>query len=504
MLPISLNKTHIADTRIDRGDGFSIDPPAPRRTGTGNAENGPAGTPVELSPEVEQRLREINASPLMHLPRINDEETGPNLCTGPGAWLWGVTPGSMINAVSAEQFPPTFLLYGCDSETGSYEYASTFFARPVTKGTIDGFNSGIFSLQNWSAGGVATVRRFDDEERGGQIEAGPGLTIGFEIPGPGGKNVTGVLFANMRGSFSEFPDGVIPSDFTGTLALNAGIAISGGDIASLLMHSAGTALSGVPKPAVAAAGQSMIGASNLIDALTTHLADVKFGFGERVEARYENGEFTGIFYRGERIELEDMINKFVEQLSNSQEPPLIPDGGNPVIAEQNIRTRLAFNEDPFIIAHDVEDSHDVGSIEIARGMIDFVDNTMRPNAYLLSEELQQRMSQPLSSINDFGALYDDWATELESQGMGHLRDEASLTNEYGLTGGSAFLYWSQIARNLHTHPDAILQLPTDTAIEMGILPEDYKQVRQHFLGSPDFDEAGHTDGNQPWADNYLQ
>ena len=504
MLPISLNKTHIADTRFDQGDGFSIDSPAPRRTGTGNAENGPAGTPVELSPEVQQRLREINASPLMHLPRINEEETGPNLCTGPGALLWGVTPGSMINAVSAEQFPPTFLLYGCDPETGSYEYASTFFARPVTKGKIDGFNSGIFSLQNWSAGGVATVRRFDDEERGGQIEAGPGLTIGFEIPGPGGKNVTGVLFANMRGSFSEFPDGVIPSDFTGTLALNAGVAISGGDIASLLLHSAGTTLSSVPKPAVAAAGQSMIGASNLIDALSTHLADVKFGFGERVEARYENGEFIGIFYRGERIELEDLVDKLVEHLSGMRELPLIPDGGNPVIAQQNILTRLAFGEDPFSIAYEVEDSHGVTSIEIAREMIEFVNNPIRSNGFLLSDKLQAQIYQPLTSIGDFGDLYDAWARELHGIGMEHLRDEAPLTNPYGLTGGSNLLYWSQVARNLHVHPDPVLQLSVDQAIRDGVLPEDYKQVRQHFLGNPDFDEADHSEGDRPWSDNYLQ
>ncbi len=440
----------------------------------------------------------------MNLPQTDEGGTGPNLCSGPGALLWGMTPGSMINAVSAEQFPPTFLLYGCDPETGSYEYASTFFARPVTKGTIDGFNSGIFSLQNWSAGGVATVRRFDDEERGGQIEAGPGLTIGFEIPGPGGKNVTGVFFANGRGFSNEFPDGVIPSDFTGGLALNAGVAVSGGDIASLLLHSAGTTLSGVPKPAIAAAGQSMIGASNLVDALSTHLADVKFGFGERVEARYENGEFLGIFYRGERIELEDLVDNLVEQMSGMEELPLIPDGGNPVIAQQNIQTRLAFGEDPFSIANDVEENSGVGSVRVAREMIDFFHNTMMPSAHLLSEELQQQMSQPLNSIHQFGSLYDDWATEVESLGMGHLRDDLALANEYGLTGGSEALYWAQTAVNLNTHPDATQQLSVDAAIEMGILPQDYKTVRLQFLGNPDFDEPDHSDGSRPWAENFVQ
>lgn len=440
----------------------------------------------------------------MNLPQTEEDGGSGHACNGPGAWLWGITPGSVINAATADQAPPAFMLYGCNPETGSYEYSSTFLARPLTKGTIDGFSSGIFSLQNWSAGGVATIRRFDDEERGGQIEAGPGLTIGFEIPGPGGKNVTGVLFANMRGSFSEFPDGVIPSDFTGALAMNAGVAVSGGDIASLLLHSAGTTLSGVPKPAIAAAGQSMIGASNLVDALSTHLADVKFGFGERVEARYENGEFLGIFYRGERIELENLVDNLVEHMSGMEELPLIPDGGNPVIAQQNIQTRLAFGEDPFSIAYEVEDSHGVTSIEIARDMIDYVNNTMMPNAYLANEELQQLMQQPLASIGEFGSLYDRWVMLVESLGMGHLRDDLALANEYGLTGGSEALYWTQTAVNLNTHPDATQQLSVDAAIEMGILPQDYKTVRLQFLGNPDFDEPDHSDGSRPWAENFVQ
>lgn len=500
MLPISSpNNALIANTtRIDRGDGFSIDPPTPRRTGEGAS--------VELSPEVEQRLREINASPLMHLPRIDEEEAGPNLCTGPGALLWGVTPGSILQAISLEQAPPVFLLYGCNPETGAYEYTSTFLARPVTSGPINGFNSDIFSLTNWSVGGVATIRRFDDEERGGQTELGPGMTVGFEIPGPAGKNISGVFFANVRGFSEEFPDGIIPSDFTGGLALNAGIAISGGDIASLLLHSGGSALSGVPKPAVAGAGQTMIGASRLIDALTTHLADVKFGFGERVEARYENGQFIGIFYRGERIELEDLVAKLVEKMSGMDELPLIPDGGNPVIAQQNILTRLAFGEDPFSIAYELGDQPSENSaVQIAQRFNAFIENTMRPNAHLLSEGLQRRINLPLTSVNDFGPIYDAFVSQVEALGMGHLRDDIGLSNPYAITGGSYYLWHGNFAAYAHFQASGgVGELPVEEAIRLGILPRDFLETRRQLLGQPEFDEHDPSHSPGGWIELFLR
>src|SRR6056297_3209332 len=108
MLSNLLNKSGAMNTtpQIRRDDVFSIDPPQTRPTGSSPDRGEALAAPDELSHDVQRRLREINASPLMNLPQTDEGGTGQNLCTGPGALLWGMTPGSLINAVSANQFPP--------------------------------------------------------------------------------------------------------------------------------------------------------------------------------------------------------------------------------------------------------------------------------------------------------------------------------------------------------------------------------------------------------------
>ncbi|MGY6567397.1 MAG: hypothetical protein ACXIVE_00245, partial [Salinarimonas sp.] len=346
-----------------------------------------------------QRLIEaLNASPLMYIPEELAEGGGRHPLA-PHVSVRGWTLGQGLQAFMRPGMPTgAFALYNPEGE-----YVSSFHPVPLTGGPITGFGD-IF--QRYSVGGVFTVPAYDGD---GNVEVGGGGVAAFELPG----GIRGMVFANFRGDPAEITDGNFILSFQG------GVVINASSVFADVTQSSGRTLQTVPKPGVIAAGRVIEGTGRAIDFIDEYLMSYYLGVGYRMEAHFEGGKFKGIYIGGQRVELEDIVEQLLTHSDHFDTPPLIPTGGNPVIEAHNNRMQMAYGRSPVDIAYELQDQPTENSaVQIAQRYIDFVENTMRPNAHLLSEGLQRRINLPLTSVNDFGPIYDAFVSQVEALGMG--------------------------------------------------------------------------------------
>ena len=405
----------------------------------------------------------------MHIPE-DLAEGDPDNPLAPHVYVAGLTFGQVPQVFMRQGMPTgVFGLYNPEGD-----YVGSFHPAPLTGGPITGFGD-IFRA--YSVGGVFTVPAYGSD---GNVEVGPGGVAKFVLPG----GIEGLFFVNAR---------VNPSIITGeyvTLSLQGGVVINASSLASDVLEIGGRLVQLAPVPHAVTAGRAIEGTGQAIGFIDDYLMSYYVGGGYRMEARFKKDEegvyeFEGVYIGGKKVDLEDLVEQLLTHSEHFNTPPLIPDDGNPVIRDHNINMRLAYGQNPFDIAREMDSPPQASnSVIIARRFMDYVNNTIRPNAHLLSPELQQQINQPLNSIDDFGRLYDAFVMEVEPLGMGHLRDDSGLANPYAIDGGSHYLYHANLARYARLQSQGGLgELPVQQAIELGILPEDFEHVRRELLAA---------------------
>lgn len=244
----------------------------------------------------------------------------------PDATVLGVTTGPLV--------PPgwrggAFMIMPgnnpADWTTEDGTPSNTFF---VSKNVVQG--PGPDWMAAFSRGGVGTWNPGTN-----QLELGYGGTIAFR---PGGVPIAG--FLNIRGN--------PPENFTGTISANFGVVGSLDQAAARALSALAPAVAAIPTPQSAGVAAGMAKASAFLTGLGQG-ANVMFGAAERLEARFENGNLVGLYSGGQRIV--DIEQFMIDALRDDRyRPPVIPNNGNPVIANYNYTTQLAFGTSPWDLA----------------------------------------------------------------------------------------------------------------------------------------------------------
>ena len=444
----------------------------------------PELTASRSAEDLQRLIEELNASPLMHIPEELAEGGGRHPLA-PHVYVSGLTLGQVPQAFMQPGMPTgVFGLYNPEGE-----YVGSFHPVPLTGGPITGFGD---LFRGYSAGGVFTVPAYG---RDGNVELGPGGVAKFVLPG----GVEGLFFMNTRVDPAEIPGGNFTLSLQGGVVINPSKLVEGGLVIG------GRLVQLAPVPHAAAAGRVIEGAGRAIGFVDEFFMSYYVGAGYRMEARFKDGEFEGLYIAGQRVELEDLVEQALTHSGHFDTPPLIPDGGNSVIRDHNINMRLAYGQNPLDIAYDLQDQPTENSaVQIAQRFNTFIENTMRPNADLLSDDLQRRINLPLTSVNDFGPIYDDFAREVEALGMGHLRDDIGLANPYAIDGGSIALNYANLAAYARLQASGGLgDLSVEEAMRLGILPLDFLETRRQLLGEPEFDEHDPSHSPGGWIELFY-
>lgn len=445
----------------------------------------PELTASRSAEDLQRLIEELNASPLMHIPE-ELAESGDRHPLAPHVYVSGLTLGQVPQAFMQPGMPTgVFGLYSPERE-----YLGSFHPVPLRGGPITGFED---FFRAYSVGGVFTVPAYG---RDGNVEVGPGGVAKFVLPG----GVEGLFFMNTRVDPAEIPGGNF------TLSLQGGVVINASSLTSDVFEFAGRLVQLAPIPHAAAAGRVIEGAGRAIGFKDQFLMSYYVGAGYRMEARFKDGEFEGLYIAGQRVELEDIVEQLLTHSDHFDTPPLIPAGGNPVIEAHNNRMQMAYGRTPFDIAYELQDQPTENSaVQIAQRFNAFIENTMLPNAHLLSDDLQRRINLPLTSVNDFGPIYDDFAREVEALGMGHLRDDIGLANPYAIDGGSIALNYANLAAYARLQASGGLgDLSVEEAMRLGILPGDFLETRTQLLGQPEFDEHDPSHSPGGWIELFYQ
>lgn len=448
----------------------------------------PELTASRSAEDLQRLIEELNASPLMHIPEELAEGGGRHPLA-PHVYVAGFTLGELPQALMRPGMPTgAFLLYSPERE-----YLGSFHPVPLRGGPITSFGD---LVRGGSAGGVFTVPAYDSENTAAHFELGPGGVVKFELPG----GIEGLVFVNARVAPAELAEGNV------TISVQGGVVINVSSLTADGLQLAGRVLQTVPKPGVIAAGRAIEGTGTALGFIDDHVMSYLIGGGYRMEFRFRDGEFDGVHIGGQRVELEDIVEQLLTHSDHFDTPPLIPAGGNPVIEAHNNRMQMAYGRTPFDIAYDLQDQPTENSaVQIAQRFNAFIENTMRPNAHLLSEGLQRRINLPLTSVNDFGPIYDDFAREVEALGMGHLRDDIGLANPYAIDGGSIALNYANLAAYARLQASGGLgDLSVEEAMRLGILPGDFLETRTQLLGQPEFDEHDPSHSPGGWIELFYQ
>lgn len=448
----------------------------------------PELTASRSAEDLQRLIEELNASPLMHIPE-ELAEGGDRHPLAPHVYVAGFTLGELPQALMRPGMPTgAFLLYSPERE-----YLGSFHPVPLRGGPITSFGD---LVRGGSAGGVFTVPAYDSENTAAHFELGPGGVVKFELPG----GIEGLVFVNARVAPAELAEGNV------TISVQGGVVINVSSLTADGLQLAGRVLQTVPKPGVIAAGRAIEGTGTALGFIDDHVMSYLIGGGYRMEFRFRDGEFDGVHIGGQRVELEDIVEQLLTHSDHFDTPPLIPAGGNPVIEAHNNRMQMAYGRTPFDIAYDLQDQPTENSaVQIAQRFNAFIENTMRPNAHLLSEGLQRRINLPLTSVNDFGPIYDDFAREVEALGMGHLRDDIGLANPYAIDGGSIALNYANLAAYARLQASGGLgDLSVEEAMRLGILPGDFLETRTQLLGQPEFDEHDPSHSPGGWIELFYQ
>lgn len=364
--------------------------------------------------DLQRLIEELNASPLMHIPE-DLAEGDPANPLAPHVYVAGLTLGQVPQAFMQPGMPTgVFGLYNPEGD-----YVGSFHPVPLTGGPITGFGD---LFRGYSAGGVVTVPAYD---RDGNVELGPGGVAKFVLPG----GVEGLFFMNTRVDPAEIPGGNF------TLSLQGGVVINATSLGSDVLEIGGRLVQLAPVPHAATAGRAIEGTGRAIGFVDQHIMSYYVGAGYRMEARFEDGKFEGLYIAGQRVELEDLVEQALTHPGHSETPPLIPDGGNPVIRDHNINMRLAYGQNPLEIARKFGDTSNVPAVRLANEMnrISFVaGQTFYP---FLSPENQATVAHGPASLEEFTNLIQDiWSLNVLPHATRH-EIIRSLANSYGMDFG---------------------------------------------------------------------
>jgi len=319
------------------------------------------------------------------------------------------------------------------------------------------------------------------------LEAGRGLSYGFDIPGLG----RGTLFSNVRVGTP------LPADGTGTVSLNFGIVINApglpgfigrttsgigkglmvagkGGLGTMLPAAAWLAQRG-GKLGILTAGLMMalpalaIGTGKLLD-MTGNLfsnknVSILLGGGYRIEALFENFEFQGFYWRGELVQPEVVVADIMRMQAEDNRPQvnLCANHGFEILAKDNYQRQFDNGASPWDVA--------MGSNNLNHGN-DVVDIANRTNHVLWQNEVLSRHKAIRNNTEAGVMLRELQRTLAEDREHGAEKWDRALTtlsNPYGLDFGI-----EEIAqRNLALVQDK---------------PDNYAAVRDIFQGGNRFKE----------------
>lgn len=201
----------------------------------------------------------------------------------------------------------------------------------------------IFVSKNLARGNVGDLFKYARQGVGtyntttGELELGYGGSI--VVNGPGNVPILGFLNARANP----------PENFTGTISANFGVGFSLDQSAALALSGIGAAASTVPVPQVQAGARGAQAVAGFLRGLG-QVGNAYAGVGYRVELRFREGQLDGIYYKGQRIvDLEQFMRDSVAG-ANRYRPPVIPNGGSPVIANFNYTNQLIFGTSPWDLA----------------------------------------------------------------------------------------------------------------------------------------------------------
>ncbi len=196
-----------------------------------------------------------------------------------------------------------------------------FVSKNVVSGT---FNPAVA----FSRSGVGT---YNPETR--QLELGYGGTIAAKAFG-----TPVIVFANARAN--------PPENFTGTISGNVGIGFSVDQAAAGALGGMARAARTIPHPKGQAAAGGLQATSDILRGVGQG-ANGYLGAGYRVEFKFVNGQFDGMYYKGQKIvDLEKFAQDAVST-ADRYKPPVIPNNGSPAIANLNYTNQLAFGTSPW-------------------------------------------------------------------------------------------------------------------------------------------------------------
>lgn len=251
------------------------------------------------------------------------------------------------------------------------------------------------------------------------IELGYGGVVAFR---PGGVPIAG--FLNIRGN--------VPENFTGTISANFGVIASLDQAAARALGGLAAMLAKIPHPKSAAVAAGLAQASAFLTAVGQG-GNVMAGAAERVEARFENGQLVGLYSGGRRIV--DIEQFMLDVIANERySPPVIPNNGDPAIANYNYTVQMIFGSSPWDLAATSGGlNHGNGAIAVANAWRDTIQAYGRRYYDQLPDDVQRIVLFGPQSMSEAGRAVNALLAVASDGDAGLIVD--ALENRYGLDFG---------------------------------------------------------------------
>jgi hypothetical protein len=180
-----------------------------------------------------------------------------------------------------------------------------FASRPVTFGRFGGpAPQGI----PFGRGGVITYNTGT-----GSWEVGYGGALGLNV-----LSIPVTVWGNAR--LGELPEGFIDpatgdvsANFTGDVSINVGIAVSADQLLARGLAGGSMVAGAIPTPITEAAAGIMATGSGALT-VTGRFGNAYAGAGYRMTAHWENGQFQGLYYHGQKIDLQQFAEDTVRAI----------------------------------------------------------------------------------------------------------------------------------------------------------------------------------------------
>ncbi len=415
-----------------------------------------------------ETLEILTPQPLIPIDFSDDEEAELDLT--PSAVVLGVTQGRVLQelaqSTAGSPLPPGGAAFGIVPIGGDIpDDLAAFLAQPVMQHKM---SLGPIGDLRVSVGAVATVRP-ESPMADSTVEAGIGATFAPPpITTPSGQEIGFLGFLNFRRAGENQPeltmDEVVNGDEIqlpeGMYSVNFGVAFSVLGASAAALESLGQLLAMVPKPAIAAAGHSMLKLQQALNGVQ-NVADLKAGLGWRLTAEVD-AEGEMIFKLGGQVV--DPMKLVEDALSASGLPelPLLDNPSNdPSVANVNDAIHVINGGNAFDRARERNGRSDVPAVRLATDASDVVraaGATLYPFLTEWAQSLTAHGPQSIEDVTRFlGEIWNNPATPPEMRN--HIANV--LANPYGFNFG----------------------IPAIEALnQLTIPPEDYGFVRSVFEG----------------------